>query len=163
MDMTIGKRIALLRKEKGLTQEELATHMGVSPQAVSKWENDQTCPDILLLPQLSNLLGVSMDTLLSGEAVPAVQVQPQATRKKPEDMVLHLIATEPGGNRMTMNLPIVLVKAALEIGLSLPQFSGKRMENIDLEKILQMVELGLTGKLMEADSAEGEHFEVVVD
>ena len=44
MDMTIGKRIALLRKEKGLTQEELATHMGVSPQAVSKWENDRTSP-----------------------------------------------------------------------------------------------------------------------
>ena len=66
-----------------------------------------------LLPQLSKLLGVSVDLLLSGEVVPAVQVQPQATRKKPEDMVLHLIATEPGGDRMTMNLPIVLVKAAL--------------------------------------------------
>ena len=38
MDMTIGKRIAALRKEKGLTQEELAQHMGISPQAVSKWE-----------------------------------------------------------------------------------------------------------------------------
>ena len=37
MDMTIGKRIAHLRKEKGLTQEELAQHMGISPQAVSKW------------------------------------------------------------------------------------------------------------------------------
>ena len=148
MNETLGKRIAQYRKEQGLTQENLAERLGISSQAVSKWETDQTCPDILLL---------------SGEAVPAVQVQPQATRKKPEDMVLHLIATEPGGNRMTMNLPIVLVKAALEIGLSLPQFSGKRMENIDLEKILQMVELGLTGKLMEADSAEGEHFEVVVD
>ena len=163
MDNELGKRIAQYRKARGLTQEAMAQALGVSPQAVSKWEVGASCPDILLLPQLSNLLGVSVDTLLSGEAVPAVQVQPQATRKKPEDMVLHLIATEPGGNRMTMNLPIVLVKVALEIGLSLPQFSGKRMENIDLEKILQMVELGLTGKLMEADSAEGEHFEVVVD
>lgn len=163
MNETLGKRIAQHRKEQSLTQENLAERLGISSQAVSKWETDQTCPDILLLPQLSNLLGVSVDLLLSGEVVPAVQVQPQATRKKPEDMVLHLIATEPGGDRMTMNLPIVLVKAALEIGLSLPQFSGKRMENIDLEKILQMVELGLTGKLMEADSAEGEHFEVVVD
>ena len=148
MNETLGKRIAQYRKEQGLTQENLAERLGISSQAVSKWETDQTCPDILLLPQLSKLLGVSVDLLLSGEVVPAVQVQPQATRKKPEDMVLHLIATEPGGDRMTM---------------SLPQFSGKRMENIDLEKILQMVELGLTGKLMEADSAEGEHFEVVVD
>ena len=86
MNETLGKRIAQYRKEQSLTQENLAERLGISSQAVSKWETDQTCPDILLLPQLSNLLGVSVDTLLSGEAVPAVQVQPQATRKKPEDM-----------------------------------------------------------------------------
>ena len=40
MDMTIGKRIGLLRRQKGMTQEELAKHMDVSPQAVSKWENE---------------------------------------------------------------------------------------------------------------------------
>ena len=63
MDMTIGKRIAFLRKEKGLTQEELANHMGISPQAVSKWENDQTCPDISALPKLARLFGVTVDEL----------------------------------------------------------------------------------------------------
>ena len=64
MDMTIGKRIAHLRKEKGLTQEELAGHMGISPQAVSKWENDQTCPDISALPKLARLFGVTVDELI---------------------------------------------------------------------------------------------------
>ena len=52
MNETIGKRIAELRKSKGFTQEDLADRLNVSGQAVSKWENDQTCPDIGLLPQL---------------------------------------------------------------------------------------------------------------
>lgn len=61
---TLGKRIAMLRKEKGLTQEQLAEKVGVSAQAVSKWENDQSCPDITLLPLLADILGVTVDELL---------------------------------------------------------------------------------------------------
>ena len=61
---TLGKRIAALRKEKGLTQEQLAEKVGVSAQAVSKWENDVSCPDITLLPLLADLLGVTVDELL---------------------------------------------------------------------------------------------------
>ena len=63
MDMTIGKRIGLLRRQKGMTQEELATQLGVSPQAVSKWENGIALPDITLAPILASYLGVSMDEL----------------------------------------------------------------------------------------------------
>ncbi len=61
---TLGKRIAQLRKEKGLTQEQLAEKVGVSAQAVSKWENDISCPDITLLPLLADILGVTVDELL---------------------------------------------------------------------------------------------------
>ena len=53
MNTTLGKRIAALRREKELKQDELAEKLGVSPQAVSKWENDQTCPDISILPLLA--------------------------------------------------------------------------------------------------------------
>ena len=56
MDTTLGKRIGTLRREKNLTQEDLAQRLSVSPQAVSKWENDQTCPDISLLPALAEIL-----------------------------------------------------------------------------------------------------------
>ena len=66
MENTIGKRIAALRREKGLKQEDVAQVLDVSSQAVSKWENNQSCPDISLLPKLAKLLGVSVDTLLSG-------------------------------------------------------------------------------------------------
>ena len=64
--MTIGERIAALRKKANLTQDALAKSLGISPQAVSKWEHNQSCPDILLLPELARLLGVTTDELLSG-------------------------------------------------------------------------------------------------
>ena len=66
---TLGKRIAQLRKEKGMTQEQLAEKVGVSAQAVSKWENDVSCPDITLLPLLADLFGVSVDELLGVKPV----------------------------------------------------------------------------------------------
>jgi len=60
----IGRQIAVLRKEKGLTGEKLAEIVGVSPQAVSKWENGKCLPESALLPELANALGISIDTLL---------------------------------------------------------------------------------------------------
>ena len=59
-----GKKIALLRKEKGLTGEKLAALLDVSPQAISKWENGKCLPETSLLPALANTLGCSIDSLL---------------------------------------------------------------------------------------------------
>ncbi|AZK48252.1 methyltransferase domain-containing protein [Paenibacillus lentus] len=64
MKETLARNINIYRKERGLTQEELAQILGLSFQAVSKWENAQTMPDISLLPQLSRTLEVSIDKLL---------------------------------------------------------------------------------------------------
>lgn len=65
---TIGSRIAENRRRIGLTQEELAAKLAVSAQAVSKWENDITCPDVMTLPKLAELLGITVDELLSGKS-----------------------------------------------------------------------------------------------
>ena len=70
---TIGKRIQALRKERGLTQKQLADAVGVTPQAVSKWETDESCPDITALPLLAGALGVSVDALLGGEGAAEVK------------------------------------------------------------------------------------------
>jgi len=59
----LSERILALRKEKNLTQEALAEQLGLSFQAVSKWENKQSCPDIALLPVLADIFGVSVDSL----------------------------------------------------------------------------------------------------
>ena len=65
----INEQIAFLRKQKGLTQEELANALGVTNQAVSKWESAQCCPDIQLLPLIADYFGVSIDELMGHNAV----------------------------------------------------------------------------------------------
>ncbi|MBR5446011.1 MAG: helix-turn-helix transcriptional regulator, partial [Clostridia bacterium] len=64
MKINIGENIRSLRKEKGITQERLAELLGVTPQAVSRWESGAGYPDMEQLPGLASLFGVSMDTLL---------------------------------------------------------------------------------------------------
>lgn len=64
MEETLGKRIIANRKRIGLTQDKLAEQLGVTAQAVSKWENDQSCPDIAMLPKLSEIFGITVDELL---------------------------------------------------------------------------------------------------
>ena len=61
----IGKKIRLLRLSRGMTQEQLADKLKVTPQSVSKWETGSTMPDIALLPDLSVLFGVTIDELFS--------------------------------------------------------------------------------------------------
>ena len=65
MNLQIGARIRMLRKERGLTQDAVAEYAGVSYQAVSKWETGMTTPDIALLPALAELFGVRIDDLFS--------------------------------------------------------------------------------------------------
>lgn len=61
--MNIGNKIRELRKQRGITQEQLAESIGISFQAVSKWENNIALPDITLVPVLASYFGVSMDEL----------------------------------------------------------------------------------------------------
>lgn len=95
---TMGKRIAQLRKDKGMTQEQLAEKLGVSAQAVSKWENDISCPDIALLPLLAGTLGVTTDELLGIEPIEphVVVVNSDKDRKKNWSMDVELGAKHNG-------------------------------------------------------------------
>ena len=64
---TFGAMLAALRKEKGMTQLELAEQMGVTDKAVSKWERDLSFPDVTSLPRLAEILEVSVDELMQGK------------------------------------------------------------------------------------------------
>lgn len=67
MDMKmVGAQIARLRKEKGLTQNDLGDRLGVSFQAVSKWERGETLPDTAILLDLANALETAVDCILTG-------------------------------------------------------------------------------------------------
>lgn len=85
--LSMGKRIMQLRKAAGMTQEQLSAMVGVTPQAVSKWENDISCPDIATLPHLAEIFGVSTDALLGREdmdteAVRAAYAKESSVRKQ---------------------------------------------------------------------------------
>ena len=72
MDQTrIGTFIAVLRKEKGLTQKELAEQIGISDKTVSKWETGNGMPDIAYLSPLCEVLDINVNELLSGEKLPS--------------------------------------------------------------------------------------------
>lgn len=164
MNTTIGNRISSLRKEKGITQEEMAERLGVTPQAVSKWENDISCPDILLLPKIAEMLGVTVDELLSGEAKNETRILPEEQRKNIDEMVFRIYVISADGDKVKVNLPIPLIKLGLEMGLKLPQVSGNEvLQNIDFEQLIRLVESGVIGKLVEVESADGDIVEIVVE
>ena len=95
---TLGRRIARLRLARTATQERLAKELNVSPQAVSKWENDINYPDISLLPDLARFLGVSVDELLSGASAStqeSASVQKSASNQESVAEVVPVASDEP--------------------------------------------------------------------
>ena len=165
MESTLGKRIAALRKQKDLRQDDIAQLLDVSPQAVSKWENDQTCPDIGLLPKLAQILGVTTDELLSGkQELQEVRVLPPEERKDIKDMLLRIIVDSSDGDKVRINLPMALVQVALDMGTEMPQISGKEaLKNIDLNQIMELVRQGAIGNLVEVESVDGDTVRIFVE
>ena len=162
---TIGKRISEYRKKKNIKQDELAEMLGVSPQAVSKWENDLSCPDISLLPELSRIFGVSIDEIVQGKKEePIVSVLPEEQRKDINKLMLRIVVDSEEGDRVRVNLPMALVKVAIETGISMPQINGSEaLKNIDFAQIFTLVENGAIGNLVEVDSADGDTVRIFVE
>ena len=161
-ESTLGSRIAALRKSAGLRQDDLAEKLGVSPQAVSKWENDNSCPDISLLVPLAKILGVTVDELLSGKTVPDVQLLPRESRKNIDEMVLRLTMDSANGDKVRINFPMAIIKAFAQSGLPL-QRGGDALKNIDFSQIIALVESGMMGNLMDVESAEGDTVHIFVE
>lgn len=83
--MKISEKIREARKVQNLSQEDLAEEIGISVQAVSKWECGQSCPDIMYLPQIADYLGVSLDYLLREETSEFVRQQKLEKIELPDD------------------------------------------------------------------------------
>ena len=88
---TMGEFLAILRKSKGMTQQDAADRLGVSNKTVSSWETGASSPDISLLPVIAELYGVTCDELLRGERISPAE-PPQATEQKREKALAHLLA-----------------------------------------------------------------------
>ena len=102
--MTIADRIQNLRKSKGMSQEELADAAGVSRQAVSKWESEQSTPDIDKVIILSEIFDVTTDYLLRG-----IEPVENNDHKTMADVVDQKILTEKNGKRAKNILKWVLI------------------------------------------------------
>ena len=161
---TLGNRIAELRRGKNITQDEMAEKLNVTAQAVSKWENDISCPDIMLLPKIAQMLSVTVDELLSDQPKKSVELVPEEKRKSIDDLVLRIYVNSKDGDRVKVNLPMPLVKAGLEMGLKMPEVSGNEaLKDIDFSQLIALADKGVIGKLVEVESADGDTVDIVVE
>ena len=128
MKETLGKRIAENRKRLGLTQEKLAEQLGVTAQAVSKWEHDQSCPDIIMLPKLAELFGMTTDDLLG-------------IRNSSEEKVYAAEVVEPAGQQDGIHID--------KNGLEFHWDSGRRGHAVFAIWVLLVGGLLLASRLMD--------------
>lgn len=161
--MTLGKRIAELRKNKNITQESLAEMMDVSPQAVSKWENDISCPDINSLPRLSEVLDCSLDFLLGKNTMPAAYI-PQV--KKDPSLKLLKIRISDDGDKIAVNIPFEIVKIFMEKG-NINDYIGtsknEKVKEINWQQVTELIDAGVMGKLVAIEDEDGAKVEIFVE
>ena len=115
---SIGQFIAILRKANGLTQQELADKLNVSNKAVSRWEREESAPDITLIPALAEILGVTCDELLKGERI-TYSGYSEKREVKVEKQVKSLIMREISKYRTRLWIALVLVIAGFFLPFAL--------------------------------------------
>jgi len=169
---SLGSRIGEFRKRRGVTQEQLAEAMGVTPQAVSKWENDISCPDISLLPKLADYFAVSLDVLIRGGSPDSVRMREEGEPIDINKMAMRIVARSPKGDDVEVNLPMPLLKSARQAGkpLAIQMMSGSgdskisnALRNIDFDEIAKLAENGMLGKLLELNPEGGGGVAVFVE
>ncbi len=114
-----GNFIAFLRKEKNLTQRELAAALGITDRAVSKWENGRGLPDLSLLVPLCEILGVSVNELLCGE-----KIKREDLPQKAQDTVLDALTDSRKKERRTKRIFLAVLLAVLLLFFSLVTMFG---------------------------------------
>jgi transcriptional regulator with XRE-family HTH domain len=162
MKETFGQRFARLRKNLGLKQDDIAEKVNISAQAVSKWENDLSAPDISTLPILADILNVSLDELL-GREVEQTKIVPEPERKDINSMLLKINIHSANGDKVKVNIPLSIIKLCINAGKELPSINGKDVfKNIDFDQIFEMINAGVIGKLIEIESSDGDIISISV-
>ena len=163
MKETFGQRFARLRKSKGYTQEQIADKVNISYQAVSKWENDISSPDISILGELANILGVTTDELLGRVDPNKVTLVEEPQRKELKNMLLKIIVDSKDGGKVNIKLPMLIIKTFLDSGMPISINGNKSLENIDFKQIFNLVEQGVVGELVNIESNDGDIVRIVVE
>lgn len=145
--------------------------MGVSAQAVSKWENDQSCPGIMLLKDLAKTFSVTVDELLSSEeeTKSVVALVSEEKRKSPDEMIFKVVMQSNDGDSIRVNLPLAMISALSKSGMLNVGFSTgdgemtKNLNSIDFGYLLSLAEAGAVGKLVEMRGGDGDIIDVYVE
>ena len=154
---TLGMRIAALRKAKGYTQEDFSQILGVTAQAVSKWENDLSCPDIMLLPKIAQLFDISVDELL-GSTTPKAEA-----KTEPVDLSklsLKIRVTGEGRKPVNVSFPLTMVKKFTKLGTGISGILNVNSPAIDsnkIDSIFNLIDEGVTGELLNVTDESGQH------
>ena len=162
--LSLGEKIATFRKQRGMTQEQLAEKCSVSAQAVSKWENDLTAPDIALLPRLSELFGVTIDELLGVQRADVVAVDKATVDVSKLLLKIRIISDD--GDKVNVNFPLSVAEILLKNGAIIKSFGSNNsdaLKGVDFEQIITLVKEGAVGKLVDIESADGDKVEIWVE
>ncbi len=164
MEKTIGRKLYDLRKQSGFTQDYVAEKLGVSAQAVSKWENDIACPDIMTLPNIAELYGITIDELFKNEEVQS-NVKYEKTEKVNEnELIFRVYVDTCNGDDIKVNLPYLLVKELIKVGKDISSmFTGIDLTAVNFESIFKMVEMGVLGEIVAVKTQNGDDIRVVVE
>ena len=104
--------------------------------------------------------------MLRSDKLPEVMAVPESERKDINKVLLKVRILSSEGDKVNINLPVSLIKLALETGVSIPQLSVGSMDaikNIDINAVIMMAEKGIIGKLIEVESAEGDIVEIYIE
>ena len=160
--MKIGSNIAALRKEKGITQEELANALGVSAQAVSKWENNSSCPAVSLLTDIADYFGVTVDALLRSGAEEITRADSPSTDNNAAAVRggkrnVRIKVTQPNGKETNVKVPFGVVKMGLWVG----NVFGLQRDAAD--KIGALLDDPAAADILSVDGENGEHVTISIE
>ena len=169
MEKTIGKKLHDLRKQSGFTQDYVAEKFGVSAQAVSKWENDIACPDIMTLPNIAELYGITIDELFKNEEVQSNVKYEEPERINEDDLVLRVYVDTVNGDNVKVTLPYLIVKEFVKAGKNISAVvggtvvSGVDLSGVDFDVIFKMVANGILGEIVNVQTQNNDVIRVVVE
>lgn len=177
-EATLGSRIARRRKALNMTQEDFSQLLGVTAQAVSKWENDVSCPDIMLLPKISEVLDISIDELMGVEKKRVAEEEftkaeaeslgvGYSNERKSSTYVsklkLRINIIDSRNKPINIALPMPFVMRMANMGIKISGVLGtSAINDSQLEQILELIKNGVAGEIFDFTSDDGTKIKIEI-